>query len=166
GATLGVAVIGSISASTYGNPLAGALPARLPEAAATAAKQSVGAAFVAADRLEGAGRAGLAQTLRDAAASAFFDGFEVACLVAAGVAVAGALLAALLIPAQPPQVPQAGGAGTASRRRPRAAWLAAWRGPRPQRAAASRATAAGTSSTFPAASSRPARGPSGRSSRR
>src|SRR5262249_61915454 len=89
GATLGVAVIGSISASTYGNPLAGALPARLPEAAATAAKQSVGAAFVAADRLEGAGRAGIAQTLHDAAASAFFDGFEVACLVAAGVAMAG-----------------------------------------------------------------------------
>ena len=114
GATLGVAVIGSIYASIYGNHLASALPARLPEAAATAAKQSVGAAFVAADRLEGAGRAGLAQTLRDAAASAFFDGFEVACLVAAGVAVAGALLAAVLIPAQPPKVPQAGRAATAS----------------------------------------------------
>src|SRR5262245_8608100 len=88
GGTLGVAVIGSIYASLYASRLTSGLQVGLPAAADDASKQSVGAAFVAADRLEGAGRAGLAQTLRDAAASAFFDGFEVACLVAAGVAVA------------------------------------------------------------------------------
>jgi EmrB/QacA subfamily drug resistance transporter len=104
GGTLGVAVIGSIYASIYSDRLVSALPARLPGAAATSAEQSVGAAFGASAELQATGRTGLAQALHDAASSAFFDGFEVACLVAAGVAVAGALLAALLIPAQPSRI--------------------------------------------------------------
>jgi EmrB/QacA subfamily drug resistance transporter len=103
GGTLGVAVIGSIYASIYASSLASALPARLPEAAARAAGRSVGAAFGASGELRASGQAGLSQGLQNAASSAFFDGFRAACLVAAGVAGAGALLAALLIPAQPPK---------------------------------------------------------------
>jgi hypothetical protein len=34
---------------------------------------------------------------------AFFDGFEIACLVAAAVAIVGAIMALVLLPAQPPQ---------------------------------------------------------------
>jgi hypothetical protein len=39
--------------------------------------------------------------LTDAAHRAFFDGFKVACLVAAGVALAGAAFVAVALPARP-----------------------------------------------------------------
>ena len=41
--------------------------------------------------------------LRDAASAAFFHGFEIACLLAAAVAIAGAVMAIFLLPAQPPR---------------------------------------------------------------
>jgi EmrB/QacA subfamily drug resistance transporter len=103
GATLGVAIIGSIYASLYASRLSTALPAQVPDTAAHAAQSSVGAAFAAAAQLDGAGQTGIALTLRDAASTAFFDGFGAACLVAAGVAIAGAVMAAVLLPAQPPR---------------------------------------------------------------
>jgi hypothetical protein len=53
--------------------------------------------------LAAAGQAGLGRSLHDAASAAFFHGFETAVLVAAGIAVAGAVMAAVLIPSQPPQ---------------------------------------------------------------
>jgi EmrB/QacA subfamily drug resistance transporter len=102
GATLGVAIIGSIYASLYASRLDTALPARVPDTAAGAARSSVGAAFAAAAQLDAAGQSGVARALRDAASTAFFDGFGAACLVAAGVALAGAVMAAMLLPAQPP----------------------------------------------------------------
>ncbi len=43
----------------------------------------------------------MATQLKDAASSAFFSGFAVGCLVAAGVALVGTLAAAILLPAQP-----------------------------------------------------------------
>jgi EmrB/QacA subfamily drug resistance transporter len=101
GGTLGVAVIGSIYASLYASRLADGLGARLPGTAADAAKESVGGAFGAADQLAAGGHVGLATTLHDAASTAFFHGFEIACLVAAGVAIAGALVALVLLPAHP-----------------------------------------------------------------
>jgi EmrB/QacA subfamily drug resistance transporter len=97
GATLGVAVIGSIFASLYINKLDTTLTARVPNAAAAAAHDSAGAAFAAA------GQTGPASALRDAASTAFFEGFGVACLVAAAIAAVGASLAAWLLPAQPPR---------------------------------------------------------------
>jgi EmrB/QacA subfamily drug resistance transporter len=103
GATLGVAVIGSIYASLYASRLGTALTSQLPDAAASAADRSVGGAFGAAAQLDAAGQTGVADALRAAASSAFFDGFAVACLVAAGVAALGAILAVVLIPAQPPR---------------------------------------------------------------
>jgi EmrB/QacA subfamily drug resistance transporter len=102
GGTLGVAVIGSIYASLYASRLGGVLGADLPGSAASSAHRSVGAAFGAAAQLDATGHASLARTVHDAASTAFFHGFEAACLVAAGIAAVGALLAAALIPAQPP----------------------------------------------------------------
>ena len=103
GGTLGVAVIGSIYASLYASRLSSLLASQLSEPAASGADRSVGAALGAAERLEATGHTSLARSLHDAASAAFFNGFETACLVAAGIAAAGALLAAALIPAQPPR---------------------------------------------------------------
>jgi hypothetical protein len=103
GATLGVAVIGSIYASVYASRLTDALNADVPDAVAGSAERSVGTAFGAAAQLQDGGHADLARALHDAATTAFFDGFETACLVAAAVSAVGAILAAALIPAQPPR---------------------------------------------------------------
>ncbi len=103
GGTLGVAVIGSIYASVYASRLTGGLSVHLPGAAAGAANRSVGGALGAADQLDAGGHGDLAAALRDAASAAFFHGFEIACLVAAAVAIAGAVVAVALIPAQPPE---------------------------------------------------------------
>jgi hypothetical protein len=102
GGTLGVAVIGSIYASIYGSRLVEAAPAGLPGDVLSDAERSVGTAFGVSEQLAGSGQAGPASGLHDAASAAFFSGFETAVLVAAGVAVAGAVMAAVLIPAQPP----------------------------------------------------------------
>src|SRR4051794_8953141 len=99
GGTLGVAVIGSVFASIYTARLA--LPQGLPSEAAHAARESVGGAFIAAQRVADAGLGSAAAQLKDAASRAFFDGFAVGCLVAAGVALVGAVIAAVLLPAHP-----------------------------------------------------------------
>jgi EmrB/QacA subfamily drug resistance transporter len=103
GGTLGVAVIGSIYASLYASRLTSGLGVHPPGAAADAAHSSVGGALGAADQLSAAGHGDLAAALREGASAAFFHGFEIACLVAAAVAIAGAIIAVALIPAQPPQ---------------------------------------------------------------
>ena len=99
GGTLGVAVIGSVFASLYAGRLA--LPTGLPVQAAQAARESVGGAFIAAQRVADAGLGPMAAQLKAAASASFFDGFAVGCLVATGVALAGALAAAVLLPARP-----------------------------------------------------------------
>jgi hypothetical protein len=104
GGTLGVAVIGSIYASLYASRLTSGIERQVPGAAADAAERSIGGAFGAADQLAAAGRGDLAAALRDNASVAFFHGFEVACLVAAAVAIVGSVAALVLIPAQPPRV--------------------------------------------------------------
>jgi hypothetical protein len=103
GATLGVAVIGSIYASIYASRLTANLASGIPGSVASSADRSIGEAFGAATQLEAGGHADLAQALHDAAAAAFFDGFGAGCLVAAAVSAVGAILAAVLIPAQPPR---------------------------------------------------------------
>jgi len=97
GGTLGVAVIGSVFASLYANHLN--LPAGLPAQAAHAARDSVGGAFIAAQRVADAGLGPIADQLRAAASTSFFDGFAVGCLVAAGVAALGTITAAIFLPA-------------------------------------------------------------------
>jgi EmrB/QacA subfamily drug resistance transporter len=103
GGTLGVAVIGSVYASLYNSRLTAGLPARLPGALSHAAHQSVGAAYSVANGLSAAGRPGLGGAVQHAASTAFIHGLSVGCLVAGAVAGAGVIMAALLLPAQPPK---------------------------------------------------------------
>jgi hypothetical protein len=101
GGTLGVAIIGSVYASLYGTRLAGRLPATLPAALAHTAHSSVGAALEVATRLAHAGRPDLAAAVHRASTAAFFHGFHAANVVAAAIALGGALLALLFLPAHP-----------------------------------------------------------------
>lgn len=96
GGTLGVAVIGSVFASLYSARLHG-LPG-LPGVASQRAAESVGAAFTVAGQLPSAA----ATALRDAASTGFYDGLRAGCLVASGVALLGAAVAAVALPARPP----------------------------------------------------------------
>jgi EmrB/QacA subfamily drug resistance transporter len=106
GGTLGVAVIGSVYATLYGSRLSGDLPASLPANLAGPAHQSVGAAFGVSSRLAAQGQSALGDAVRQAATGAFDHGLAVGCVVAGLVAVAGALLAATFLPAQPSGQPE------------------------------------------------------------
>ncbi len=102
GGTVGVAVIGSTYASLYTSRLADSLSASVPGPIVSSARRSVGAALEVAGRLDSAGHPGVARSVRAAASDAFFHGFQLAVLVAVGVAIAGVVAAVALIPAQPP----------------------------------------------------------------
>ncbi len=101
GGTLGVAVIGSVYASLYASRLTSTLPVGLPASLGRTAHASVGAALIVAGRLSHAGQPALASAIHSAADSAFFHGFSTANYLAAGVAAAGAVMALMLLPAQP-----------------------------------------------------------------
>ena len=101
GGTLGVAVIGSVYASLYGSRLTASLPPALPRGVTAIAHQSLGAAYAVAGQAAAAGHGALGQAIRDAATNAFLHGLSIGCLVAGGVAAAGAVLAVLFLPAQP-----------------------------------------------------------------
>ncbi len=103
GGTLGVAVIGSVYASIYGSHLTATMPAGVPGRIAAIAHQSVGAAYAAAGKIAALGHPALGQELQLASTNAFLRGLTVGCLVAGGVAAAGAVLAVLFLPAQPAQ---------------------------------------------------------------
>ncbi|HTS14347.1 MAG TPA: MFS transporter [Candidatus Sulfotelmatobacter sp.] len=101
GGTLGVAVIGSIYASLYDSRLSAGLPKLLPTDASQVAHQSVGAAYAVAAHAVGLGHPAVGLQVHKAASDAFLHGLSVGCLVAGGVAAAGAVVAALFLPAQP-----------------------------------------------------------------
>jgi EmrB/QacA subfamily drug resistance transporter len=101
GGTLGVAVIGSVFASLYASRLTSHLPASLPATDSSTAHGSVGAALTLAQSIQHAGHPALAGAIHNAASAAFFDGFQTANYVSAGVAAAGALMALALLPAHP-----------------------------------------------------------------
>jgi EmrB/QacA subfamily drug resistance transporter len=101
GATVGVAVVGSVYASIYASNLTSGFGQHVPAGVADQAQSSVGAAFGVAGQLSAAGHGGLAALVHNAASDAFFAGFSVASLVAAGVALAGAVMALVLLPARP-----------------------------------------------------------------
>jgi EmrB/QacA subfamily drug resistance transporter len=92
---LGVAIIGSILNSVYTGKMDGAV-AGLPAHAADPAADNVGAAVEIAARLGGANGAALAAAAR----SAFADSLSVTALVAAGVGLFGAMMAARFLPAE------------------------------------------------------------------
>jgi hypothetical protein len=124
GGTLGVAVIGSVYASLYASRLTSALPSGLPASVARTAHASVGAALTVAGHLGHAGHPATAAAIHHAARSAFFHGFMAANYLAAGVAIAGGLMALALLPAHPtrstdeeaPALPALGSAQTAHAR--------------------------------------------------
>lgn len=98
GGTLGVAVIGSVLLSLYRDAFAGlAAPAEALERA----RESIGAAYEAAERLARSGQGAAAGALAARAETGFLDGLAAGCRVAAGVSLLGALGALLLLPAQP-----------------------------------------------------------------
>ncbi|HTW08476.1 MAG TPA: MFS transporter [Acidimicrobiales bacterium] len=101
GGTLGVGVIGSVAASLYANRLTSALPAHLPGPAVVAAKGSIGGALVTSHTLASLGYTRLAHQLSAVAANAFLYSRSGGCLVAAGVAIAGAAVAGKFLPARP-----------------------------------------------------------------
>lgn len=101
GATLGVAIIGSVYASLYADAFTSAATRAVPADALGAAQESIGAAVIAGDRLAQAGAGRAADTLFGLASTGFFDGMTAGCLVAAGVCAAGAIMAFLVLPAQP-----------------------------------------------------------------
>ena len=103
GSTLGVAVIGSVYASLYSSRLTATLPNRLSPRLAAIAHNSAGAALTIADQARRAGHPVLAAGIHQAASSAFFHGLSAACLLAAGISAAGALLPLFLLPAHPGQ---------------------------------------------------------------
>ena len=103
GAALGVAVIGSVAASLYGDRLSSTLPRGLPAQAAAAAKGSVGSALIAAKSMGAAGHA-----LTTSAVGAFEHSLSGALHVAGAVALLGAVMAALLLPARPRTSPDGG----------------------------------------------------------
>ena len=77
------------------------MPAHLPAQASAAAKGSVGGALVAAKALAGAGLPGPAHSLANSAVGAFLHSVSGSLHVAGAVALAGAIIAALLLPARP-----------------------------------------------------------------
>jgi len=101
GATLGVAVIGSVFVSLYGSRLSALLPARLAGNVANAAHNSVGAALAIANQDRVTGHVVLAGQIHSAASEAFFHGLAAGCRVSGFVAAAGAVMAAVLLPSQP-----------------------------------------------------------------
>jgi DHA2 family multidrug resistance protein-like MFS transporter len=99
GAGLGISVLGSIGIAIYRGHLATALPADVPAAAADAARDTLGAALVAAAALPAA----LGQVVVTVATDAFVQGMQTAALISAVLAlgVAG-LVVVFLRDAKPP----------------------------------------------------------------
>jgi EmrB/QacA subfamily drug resistance transporter len=93
--TFGVAVLGSLLSSAYAGAMDGAVGG-LPGDAAATASDSVGAAHALAAQVGGSAGAEIV----GAADSAFVDALATTSLIAAGIALAGALIAALLLPSR------------------------------------------------------------------
>jgi DHA2 family multidrug resistance protein-like MFS transporter len=93
GGTLGVAVLGSLLSSSYGADMDGAVHA-LPARAGAAAEGSIGGASAVAERVGGDAGAALSRLAETAYSSAMGTTLR----VAAGVALAGGLVALLVLP--------------------------------------------------------------------
>ena len=96
GGTLGVAVLGSVLAGAYASTMDPAVAA-LPADAAEAASDSVGAAQQVGTQIGGSSGADLIAT----ANQAFVDAMSTTAGIAAAIAIAGAVIAAALLPSRP-----------------------------------------------------------------
>ena len=101
GGTLGVAIIGSVYASLFTGRLAGTLPSGLPGPLMHAARSSIGAALGVAGGLIHGGHVAVGSAVRVSATNAFMHGIHGGDWVAAGISVAGAVFAFVLLPAHP-----------------------------------------------------------------
>ena len=93
GGTLGVAILGSLLSSSYGADMERAVQGLPPEAQA-AAEGSIGGAGAVAEQIGG----GAGATLNRVAETAFSSAMSSTLTVAAGVAMAGALVALVVLP--------------------------------------------------------------------
>jgi EmrB/QacA subfamily drug resistance transporter len=93
GGTLGVAILGSLLSSGYGADMEPAVKS-LPQPAADAASDSLGHATVVADQIGGS----TGQALSNAAETAFTAAMSSTLTVAAATALAGALVALVVLP--------------------------------------------------------------------
>jgi EmrB/QacA subfamily drug resistance transporter len=97
GGALGVAIIGSVLASTYGTQVGDAVAGQpLPSGVANEAQNSLGFALETAGRLGGPAGDALATTAR----TAFVDGMHQGFVLAAVVAFVGAIVALVWLPAR------------------------------------------------------------------
>jgi EmrB/QacA subfamily drug resistance transporter len=97
GGALGVAIIGSVLSSTYGSQVGdAAAKQQLPSGVAGEVQNSLGFALETANRVGGPAGEALATTARTAFVDAMHQGF----LVAAAVALAGAIIAFVWLPAR------------------------------------------------------------------
>jgi EmrB/QacA subfamily drug resistance transporter len=97
GGALGVAIIGSVLASTYGSKVGDAVAGQhLPAGVAGDAKNSLGFALQTASQIGGPAGNALASTAR----TAFVDGMHQGYLVGAAVLILGAIAAAIWLPAR------------------------------------------------------------------
>jgi len=101
GGTLGVAIAGSLVASIYSAKIVDGLAGTpVPPQAVAAAKDSVSAALVVADRATAQAGPAAGDLIRQVASRAYIDGFVLSSRVMAGVALLGALAAYLWLPAR------------------------------------------------------------------
>lgn len=98
GISLGIALIGSIGVAVYRGEITGGLPDGLPADAAAAARDGLDGAVAAAQGLP----ADLGAAVLEPARAAFTSGLNLGAVVAAGIAAAGAVLAALRLRHVPP----------------------------------------------------------------
>ena len=102
GGALGVAVLGSVRASTYGNQIVEFFAGTgAPEAAVEATKSSIGAVPDVAEQLTSKGFGDAAVQLQQVARSAFVDGMHWGVFVAAIGTFLGMLVVLFFLPARP-----------------------------------------------------------------
>ncbi len=93
GGALGIAVLGAVGTAVYRGQIDDTLPAGTPPEAAGAARDTLGAAVAAGDKLPGQ----LAPELVDAAREAFTQALQVAVTLSAVIAIGAALFAVALL---------------------------------------------------------------------
>jgi DHA2 family multidrug resistance protein-like MFS transporter len=93
GGALGIAVLGAVGTAVYRGQVDTSLPTGLPSDTAEAARDTLGAALGASDRLPDS----VALDLVDAARGAFTEALQLAATISAAVAVGAGILAVALL---------------------------------------------------------------------
>ncbi len=101
GGTLGVAVVGSLFISLYQRKVEHLAALHIPTTIVEPMKQSVGAGYATAGQASAHGQHAVGTLLAQTTTNALMHGLKVSCVVAAGVALLGAGVAAIFLPAKP-----------------------------------------------------------------